>query len=336
MSRKELEESFYDGLLDTKELEKRHPPVLEKAASLDEVEEEQEQEKEAEVAAPVEVTPLPDPLPRPVTERNLFSHPDAHPVMLDLALLRFFQLEWIPWLADTLFFEIEQRFKTSIAEVNKLKIMAAKTLHGVDAAWDHWEIFEKTVISLNGIIPRLDVMQPPDLPQLYAGVDMMNAIRQEDFSPEVSRYCAAVFLHEGVTFATEPLEFCQQYISQPKYRCNHCKNTGSALPPFDGLCDACVQRFRGDKAFSLRPDPTMMARGAGQDLSYFLERDPQPVKKRYEEFKGMSGEQLSAAIQEVAEDIQAAKLTVAVDYTDFRRGQLKDQLTALRGWLEAS
>lgn len=274
--------------------------------------------------------------PKPITPRNLFSHPDTHPVVLDMALLKVFQLDWFPWLSDTLFHEIEREFKTPIAEVNRLKLMAAKTLHIVNSYWDQWEVFEKVTIGLNGIMPQLDTMQPPDLPSLYAGVDIANSIRSELFGDEVKRYCAAVIINEGTTYAPPPLDFCQEFVSQPMYKCKDCDRTGSALPPFDGHCPTCSQTFEQDKAFSLKPDPEIKDKARGLNLEYRLIYDPQPTKKRFEELDKMSPEKVAESIGETTEDVEAARIIVAVDFMRHREKQLKEQLESLRDWLGAS
>jgi len=274
--------------------------------------------------------------PTPVSSKNLFSHPDAHPVVLDMALLKVFQVEWFDWLSDTLFAEIEREFDTHINAGNRLKIMAAKTLHVIDAFWDHWEVFEKVIAGLNGIVPQVALLQPPDLAALYAGVDIASGIRQETYSDEVKRYCAAVFLHEGVTYAAPPLDFCQEYISQPIYRCRDCEQTGSALPPFDGHCPTCTQKYEQDKAFSLKPDPDMKDKTKGVNLEYHLTYESQPTKKRFEELSKLPAEQAADAIQETAEDVESARLIIATDFMKYRSMQLKTQLESLKGWLEAS
>lgn len=310
---KRLEEAFYEGL---KEREKIAAPKLPVGASLD--------------------TSGAFAQPQPVNPDNIFENPHAHPVVLDMILLKKFQLDWFPWYGDVLFRSIEQEFKTSVAEVNRLKIMAVQNLHVIDAFWEHWEVFEKVLAGLNGIIPQFKLMQPPDLATLYAGVDIANGVRVESFSDEVKRYCAAVLLHEGVSYAAPPLDFCQEYVSQPVYRCKDCDRTGSALPPFDGHCPTCTQKFEQDKAFSLKPDPDMKDKTKGADLEYTLAYDPQPTKRRFEELSKMPAEQLSASIGETAEDIESARLVVAVDYMQYQQKQLKEQLESLRGWLEAS
>lgn len=274
--------------------------------------------------------------PKSLTSRSVFSHPEAHPVALDLVLLKNFELEWLQWLPDTLFSEIETTFVTSIAEVNRLKILAAQTLHVVDAYWEEWEIFEKVLWSLNGHVPRVDVMQPPDLSILMSGVDMANGIRQETYGEEVARYCAAVFLYENVFYAPEPLSFCQKYITQPTYKCQDCDQTGSALPPFDGICWSCGEHFDSEHPFKFEPDTKAVRRGLGRHISISKTYDPDPIQHRFHELNALPQDKLQAAIKETTEDIQAAKLIIAIDFTKYRSQQLAEQLTSLRSWLETS
>ena len=289
-------------------------------------------EKKAELAPPSPEAKA-EPVSRPITPRNLFSNPEAHPVVLDLALLKNLELDWFSWLPETLFKEIELTFKTSIAEVNKMRILAAQTLHVTDSFWDQWEIFEKTIHALSGSVPRVGIVQPPDLPMLLSAVSTANNIRKEEFSEEVGRYCAAVFLHENVHYAPPPMEFVQQFLSQPMYRCKDCDNTRSALPPWDGYCDSCIGRFTTDKAFSLRPDPEAVARGAGKNVEVFLAYDPSPVKQRFETLESAPESEFNP---DVSEDIQAAKLVTAVDYCAIKERQCAEQLKSLRDWLVMS
>lgn len=296
-------------------------------------------EKKAEEApppSPEAPAAAPSPAPRQLTSRSVFSHPEAHPLALDVVLLKHFELEWLTWLPETLFLEIERTFNTSIAEVNKLKILAAQTLHVIDTFWEEWEIFEKTIWALNGQVPRLDTIQPPDLPMLMAGVDMANSIRQESYNEEISRYCAGVLLYENVHYAPEPLDFCQKYVEQPMYKCNDCEQVGSALPPFEGMCWSCGRHFDQEHPFKFEPDPDAVRRGLGRNLTLSKTFESEPTKRRFEELNKLNAEQLKTAIRETPEDIQAAKLITAVDYTKHRAQQLAEQLESLRGWLEMS
>jgi len=265
---------------------------------------------------------------RPVSKSNLFSHPEAHPFVLDMALLKTFQLDWLKWDPDTLFSEIRETFSTSVADVNRMKILATMTLHVVDAFWEQWDVFENTILALNGVIPRIGHMQPPDAALLMAGVDIVASIREEEYSDEVSRYTAACLLNEGVTYAPKPLEFCQQYVSQPRYHCTHCGKKGSALPPFDGRCDSCSRRFE-DHPFNFKPAED--AKDDKKDVEYSLTYDPSSVKKRYEELVSLHPSKVR--IQETADDIESARLIIATDYMSLRRRQRDRQLSQIKNWM---
>lgn len=283
---------------------------------------------------PTVAPPAPS-IPKSLTSRSVFSHPEAHPVALDVVLLKHFQLDWLSWLPETLFPEIQNTFNTSIAEVNKIKILAIQTLHVIDAFWEEWEVFEKTIWALNGMIPRVDAVQPPDLPMLFAGIDSVNHIAQNKFGEEIARYTAAVFLHEGVIYAPPPFDFCQIYICQPYYICNACNKKGDAFPPFDGLCSSCAGHFDSEHPFKFKPDQAALNKGHGRDIKILKTFDELPVKQRFEVLDKMSPEQLAKNITENAPDIQSAKLIGAIDYKKYRAKQLSDQLTSLREWLES-
>ena len=61
--------------------------------------------------------------PRLPTTINLFQHPDAHPFVLDLALLRTYGPEWMQWEPDTLELRILTDFRTnSLSDLNMDKL----------------------------------------------------------------------------------------------------------------------------------------------------------------------------------------------------------------------
>ncbi len=310
MSDRPDEDAFYAGLNNKKIVELTPPVPAEHALQV-----------ETAVAA------------RPVTEKNIFSNPDAHPVVLDMALLKVFNLEWFPWLGDTLFQEIEAEFKTSIADINRVKILAIQNLHGTDIFWDHWEIFEKVINTFGNTIPLLHHMQPPDVSLLISGLDIANQIRKEEFSEEVARYTAACFLFDNVHYAPPPCEFAQPYITQPMYRCKDCGKTGSTLPPFTGYCPSCTEVFDAAHPFAFKPNETRVKEGKGKNLTTLLTYDPAPVKARLETLEKLASDQLPDALQEESADIQADKLLTAFEYRNYRRKALTEQLSALRNFL---
>ena len=266
-------------------------------------------------------------LSRPITKANLFSHSEAHPYVLDMALIKAFHLEWFEWDSDTLFTEIEKTFRTSIAEVNRLKVLVASTLHTSDIFWDHWEVFEKAVLALNGMIPTVGYIQPPDVPMLMAAVDIANSIRKEEFSEEVGRYVAACFLNDHISYAPKPLDFCADYLCDKRYRCRECGKEGSAMPPFDGHCDSCSRKFEDEHPLNFKPHPE--AKDDPSKVEVFCVLDPGPTRKRFE--VNLPADQVQ--IDETADDVEAAKLIAATDYMNFRRSQLDTQLSQIKEWM---
>ncbi len=62
----------------------------------------QEQIETAQGSASVKSTAHPEPVPSKITIINIFQHPDAHPYVLDLLLLRKYDPEWVEWEPETL------------------------------------------------------------------------------------------------------------------------------------------------------------------------------------------------------------------------------------------
>lgn len=269
----------------------------------------------------------------PLTLRNLFTHHDAHPIVLDLALIKAFSLEWLTWEPETIWASILDMFKSNVSEHNRAKIMALQTMHVSQAPWEHWQVFEKVIQALNNNVPRFDVMQAPSLEQLYAGIDIMDTLRREEFSQEVKSYMSAAVLHEDVFYVPAPLDFIQVEVSQPYYRCDDCGSTYSALF-HDGVCDNCTQKFDPDQGLTMRPKPELLEAGLGKKMSLVVRYDPDQVQERWEEVRKKS--EMDIDLQETQVDVQVAKLIVSRDYMNIRRRQLAEQLVSLRSWLGAA
>lgn len=269
----------------------------------------------------------------PLSLRNLFTHHDSHPIVLDLALIKAFEMEWLLWEPETIWSSIHSMFQSNVSEHNRAKIQAVQTLHVTPAPWNLWQVFEKVIQALNNNIPRFDVMQAPSLEQLYAGVDIMDTLRREQFSQEVKSYMAAAILHDEVVFAPQPLDFVQVEISQPRYKCEDCGMVYSALF-HDGICDSCSQKFDPEQGLSMRPKPELLQAGFGKRMTLSLKYDPNPVQKRWEEIRTLRTNDI--VLDENQIDIQAAKLLIARDYMNIRRRQLAEQLVSLKSWLGAS
>jgi hypothetical protein len=185
---------------------------------------------------------------------------NTHPVALYLYVNKLFEGgDWIHFDPESLIMAIDKKIAPhSISRKNINKLLAVKSIVTTDAVFDSWELFLALFQSLNNIPLSLEVMNITEtpLPFLFNTVSIMNTIRKQEFGAEVRKFCAAIFLHENVSYTPEPLEFCQAEVAQPKFECKKCGTTGSALPPFTGSCPSCTKTFdleEKQKPFNFKP-----------------------------------------------------------------------------------
>lgn len=140
---------------------------------------------------------------------NLFQHPDAHPVALDLALLLKYGPDWMTWETETLELRIPQDFRTnSISDLNMEKVQAVKTLHFVDSFWQEWEVFLWCTMPLNGFFSNFGHMQVPTVAQCLVSVDIANRIRTDvGWSQEVQEYLTTVWKFSNLFCSLPPVDF---------------------------------------------------------------------------------------------------------------------------------
>lgn len=144
-----------------------------------------------------------------VTSANLFQHPDAHPLVLDLCLIRKYGHEWYGWEAETVEHRIEQDFSArSVSDLCMSKIQACKALHLVDSYWQQWEVFGWVTMALSNVFPDFEVLQAPTVAQCMVSVDIANQVRDDvEWSSEIKAYLEAVHRHDGIFVPQPPLEF---------------------------------------------------------------------------------------------------------------------------------
>lgn len=244
-----------------------------------------------------------------------------HPISLFLSASKFLGEDiksWITW--DSVVIQKELSLKMSISKEDFNKIMAIKTLYVTDAPWDEWEVFLTLVQTLNGLPINLDFIYLTDnpLPYLYNAVEIMNLVRKQDFNEEISRFCAAIFLHENVQYVPEPLQFCQIYVSQPKYHCKNCGKIGPALPPFNFVCEDCGKVYdieEKDNHFNFQP--TELNKDT-TNIELTLEYPIAEIRKRYEESKAKFDRGEEVIIEETELDVQVGKLLLAKEFTDLQ------------------
>lgn len=153
---------------------------------------------------------------RPVSRTNFLVHHDTHPIVLDIILMGRYNVEWFDWEPEALWQELQREYRVaSISDHVKSKIHAARTVHLSDWCFTKWEVFCPVIQALNNNIPDFEVMRKPTLAQLFAGADMMSMVRNDiAFGEEVQQWCAAAVMDAGVTYAPQPIAFCQDAIDQ--------------------------------------------------------------------------------------------------------------------------
>jgi hypothetical protein len=195
--------------------------------------------------------------------------------------------------------------------------------------WAEWNIFEKIIQALNNNVPRFDISQRCTLAQLMAGVDIVDTIRKEKYGEEIQKYIAACSIDQGVVYLPSPLDFAQETLAQPMYRCRVCGRIDT--DDLDGRCDFCTGRFLDDHPLNFKPAEGV-PKDAGTHVDKFLKRDYHSTEERFNELKLKDRDELDVD-DDTPEDVQAVKLLVALDYMKKRQRELIEQLEELKSWV---
>lgn len=204
---------------------------------------ETDQEKEQLVAAPS------PPIVSKVTAKTLFSHPDAHPIVLDLALLQKYGAEWLSWEPETVRFRAEQELG-QVSDLNFAKMMACKTLHLVDSFWTSWEVFGWCAMAFNNVFPDFSILQVPSAADAAVAVDISKRIREDvPWSNEVTKYLEVVCAHDHVFVPIPPLDFLHVDASHTRIDVEDVKarwpevRTSGTVPAGDTVTDEQLRRM---------------------------------------------------------------------------------------------
>lgn len=143
-----------------------------------------------------------------VSATSLFQHPDAHPYVLDLLLLKTFGPEFLEWDEETLLLAVRREFQSGFSAINMQKVHAIKALHFVDSFWQSWEVFVPCTMAFNSVMPDFQVMQIPTASQCAISVDTANRVRNDVvWSEEMKSYLEVVHRFEGIFCPVEPIDF---------------------------------------------------------------------------------------------------------------------------------
>jgi hypothetical protein len=144
-----------------------------------------------------------------VTKANIWQHPDAHPIVLDHALVGRYGADWLQWEPETLQLSIPHDFNVpSLSDLNLEKLQACRTLHLVDSFWERWEVFLWCMMAFNGEFPDFRQMQVPAVGQVLIACDVASRIRDDvAWSEEVKVFIASVYEHDEIYLALPPANF---------------------------------------------------------------------------------------------------------------------------------
>ena len=184
--------------------------------------------------------------------RTAFTNKDAHPLVLNLIMIKEFGPEYLAWEPETCWIEIARTWKSTISEVNKNKIQAVRTCHTTDQPFERWEVFDVVASGLVGVPPKFDLIQKPTPHRAAFALEVMSQIRdKQSVSDEVYKYVSACMLDYGMVYGTGPLEPCNKIVASlmDSHGISQQESVKGALasnrvPTFDGNSDSDTQLMK--------------------------------------------------------------------------------------------
>ena len=144
----------------------------------------------------------------PLRPGNVFQHPETHPLILDLVLLKKYGPEWLTWEPESLLIFIARDFGHPPSDASMSKIQAVKTLHVINTFWTDWTVFCWVAKALNGVPPDFTIMQVPTVAEAMFAVDVAERVREDvAYNQEINDYLENVHMWDGIFVPQEPLKF---------------------------------------------------------------------------------------------------------------------------------
>ena len=147
------------------------------------------------------------------TTTNLLEHPEAHPLVLELLLLRKYGPEWMLWDPEVVELRLRADFKVQdVPDLTMDKLMAVRTAHLVDSPWREWEVFSAVGQAFNDTPVNFTVMWLPSPAEICGTVQILNQIRDDvswtDREAEDLRaFMSTAFLHGNMLAPVPPCGF---------------------------------------------------------------------------------------------------------------------------------
>ena len=151
--------------------------------------------------------------PNDANWKGAFTDTETHPLVLNLMLLKAFGPEYLGWEPETIWHEIQQTYGVTVADANKQKIEAVRSVYVSDKPGDDWTAFEIVAAGLLGIPPRAGVIQRCPPSRAGFALECLLYLRDPSYvKPEVYRYCAACLMDYGLVYGPATLEEANQYV----------------------------------------------------------------------------------------------------------------------------
>lgn len=250
----------------------------------------------------------PDALPE-VTHKNIWRHPNAHPLVLMMMLLDRYGQDCMEWEPEALRLTLRKN-DTQLSESVWQKIMAGRVILESPVPWRQWEQFHWVSMGLGGKTPSFVYLERPELGYSMSAVDQMRMVdRARPFAEDIDKFVAMVLKDAGIVYAPAPVQFAQEELDDRHLKCRSCHTLEK--DDHDIKCIAC-----GSKDLEKIP-------GEHEDL-----RDK--TKLLFEARKKYPLEQAVSGLGDGAADIATYKLLVHNEYRNQIRAQLLQQLRMLR------
>ncbi len=249
-----------------------------------------------------------DPLPS-ITTKNIWRHPNAHPLVLLTLLLNKYGPDYLEWEPEALRGTLKKD-GVQMSESVWTKILAARVLMTSPSPWRQWEQFHWISYGLAGRAPNFVYLERPELGFIMSATDTMKmADRTRPMAEELTKYTAAVLRDNGIMLAPPPLQFAQEELNDRRLRCKKCGTREK--DDRDIKCVAC-----GSKDLERTDGP--------------FEHLREPTEKLFKERRRLPLEQAVDGLPTTAAGNAAYKLLVHNEYRDQVRAQLVAQLRMLR------
>lgn len=249
-----------------------------------------------------------DPLPD-VTMKNIWRHPNAHPLVLLMLLHDQHGEDIMEWEPETLRLVL-RKGGTQLSESTWQKILAVRVICESPVPWRQWEQFHWVSMGLAGKTPSFTYLEKPELGFMMSAVDQMKMVdKTRPFAEDIDKFTAAVLRDMGCLYAPVPVQFAQEELDDRRLVCKKCGT--KERDDHDVKCVAC-----GSKELERLP------------LEHQQVQDE--TKKKFEERKKLPLERAVAGLTDSAADVATYRLLTHNEYRNQIRAQLLQQLHMLR------